>query len=198
MLDAAGEVFSEKGFEAATLAEVVARSGGSLSTLYELFGNKSGLLAATVGERCERFSNVIEGATFSRDDPRTILCEVGRYLLDQMTQPDGIALMRIIIAESPRHPELGRQFYESGPETGRRTMARFLSRLTERGLLDVDHPETAAVHFFHMLVGELQIRLLCALAIDGYATQEHLDRTVDAFLRLYAPRANDVAPSSLS
>ena len=44
MLDAALELFLERGYGAISLTDVVKRSGGSLATLYELFGGKLGLL----------------------------------------------------------------------------------------------------------------------------------------------------------
>ena len=39
-LDAATEVFAEKGYQHARLSEIVARAGGSLATLYRIFGDK--------------------------------------------------------------------------------------------------------------------------------------------------------------
>src|SRR3546814_5445337 len=62
ILDAAEALFIEQGYDRTSLAEIVRRSGGSLATLYELFGNKQGLLHAiairwrdeTMLERMER------------------------------------------------------------------------------------------------------------------------------------------------
>jgi len=50
MLDAACEVFLEHGFEGASVADVVRRSGGSLATLYASFGSKEGLFEAIVAQ----------------------------------------------------------------------------------------------------------------------------------------------------
>src|SRR3546814_2798082 len=43
ILDAAESLFLDQGFDRVSLAAVVGQSGGSLATLYELFGNKQGL-----------------------------------------------------------------------------------------------------------------------------------------------------------
>lgn len=188
MLDAAAALFSEKGYEAATLSEVVARSGGSLATLYELFGSKAGLLAAMVAERCARIAAVIDGAALSGQEPGAALREIGRFLLGQLTERDGIDLLRIVIAEVPRQPELGRLFYEAGPAAGRRTMGRYLAAQAARGALSIEDSEGAAVQLFHMLLGDLQMRLLCGLPIPVEEAEAHIDRTVAAFMRLYAPR----------
>src|SRR5688500_10647932 len=53
ILDAAESLFLEQGYERTSLAEIVKRSGGSLATLYELFGNKQGLLHAIATRWCD-------------------------------------------------------------------------------------------------------------------------------------------------
>ena len=50
-LQAAIEVFLEKGYRNARLSDIVARSGGSLATLYQAYGSKKGL-AHAIMERC--------------------------------------------------------------------------------------------------------------------------------------------------
>ncbi|MCD0451431.1 TetR/AcrR family transcriptional regulator [Actinocorallia sp. API 0066] len=46
LLDAAREVFSDRGYEAAGIAEIVERSGVSVGSLYHHYGGKSGLFLA--------------------------------------------------------------------------------------------------------------------------------------------------------
>lgn len=188
ILDAANALFFEKGYEATTLGEIVARSGGSLSTLYELFGNKTGLLSALVRERCDSIAAIIDSVAIAELPLREALCTVARHLFTLLTDPSGIALYRVVIAESARQPEFGRQFYEAGPTAGRRIMAAFLAGQAAQGGLQVDDAEEAALYFFHMLLGDYQTRLLCGLpaAADAGEVERHIDRTVDAFLRLYA------------
>jgi AcrR family transcriptional regulator len=188
ILDAASALFSEKGYEAATLSEVVARSGGSLTTLYDLFGGKSGLLAAVVAERCGRIGELVDDLALSDASPEDGLRRIARYVLELLTAPDGIELLRVVVAESPRQPELGRLFYEAGPIAGRRTMGRYIAGQAARGALKVDAPEAAAVDFFHMLLGDMQTRLLCCLPAlpEGATAEAQIDRAVGAFMKLYA------------
>jgi AcrR family transcriptional regulator len=188
ILDAARKLFLEKGYEATTLGDIVNCSGGSLATLYDLFGSKPGLLKAMVTERCATITEIIDGVMLADLQPAEALREIARRLFEQLNDPDGIALFRVVIAEAPRLPELGRQFYEAGPVAGRRIMAEYLARQTERQSLAVDQPETAATFFFHMLMGEHQMRLLCGLPVseDQQALDHHIGYVVDTFMRLYA------------
>ena len=56
ILKAATAVFLRRGFEGATLDEVIGRSGGSRTTLYEQFGGKEGLFAAIIDDLCHRLT----------------------------------------------------------------------------------------------------------------------------------------------
>src|SRR3546814_4948641 len=66
ILDAAESLFLDQGFDRVSLAAVVGQSGGSLATLYELFGNKQGLLRAVI-ERGEQERR----ATLDRSEEHT-------------------------------------------------------------------------------------------------------------------------------
>src|ERR1700751_1607478 len=56
ILDAATEVFSTRGFSAATMADIVAASGASIGSIYHHFGGKKELFLAIF----ERIANDIE------------------------------------------------------------------------------------------------------------------------------------------
>lgn len=51
LLDGAADVFAEQGYERATVAEIVERSGASVGSLYNLFGGKEELFRALHEER---------------------------------------------------------------------------------------------------------------------------------------------------
>jgi len=55
VLDAAERVMAEEGFEAATLARVVAESGIPMSSVYHYYGSKDGILLAVMERGAERF-----------------------------------------------------------------------------------------------------------------------------------------------
>src|ERR1700745_2058102 len=55
VLDAAGRVMAEQGFEAATLARVVEEAGIPMSSVYHYYGSKDGILLAVMERGAERF-----------------------------------------------------------------------------------------------------------------------------------------------
>jgi AcrR family transcriptional regulator len=80
-LEAAREVFGEKGFADASVADVVQRSGLSVGSLYHHFGGKTELFLALweqhVGEHDERATNAVAKARADGEDDRLELFIAG-------------------------------------------------------------------------------------------------------------------------
>jgi AcrR family transcriptional regulator len=66
ILDAATEVFGEKGFTAATIADVVARSGASIGSIYHHFGGKKELYLAIFERMVANIEQRTDGAPAGR------------------------------------------------------------------------------------------------------------------------------------
>ena len=67
--------------------------------------------------------------------------------LDRVMQPRLLALRRLVIGESGRFPELGQLFYERGPGRTMSALSTAFGRLAQRGLVELDDPDTAAAQF---------------------------------------------------
>ena len=71
LLDAVGELLAERGWSDVPMAEVARRAGVSRQTLYNEFGDRTGLAQAYVLREAERFLDDVDAAIASRpDDPR--------------------------------------------------------------------------------------------------------------------------------
>src|SRR5919197_4560137 len=146
LLDAAREVFLEKGFASATIDEVVARAGGSKATVYALFENKEGLFAALVAECAEELADLLQKSTFDgplEDSLRTF----GRRYLEVLTRPERLALFRVVIGECGRAPEVGDIFYRTGPNRIFQRVAELLRNAAARGQITVSDIDGLA-HLF--------------------------------------------------
>jgi AcrR family transcriptional regulator len=66
LLDAAAQVFAEKGYEAATMAEIAARAGAAIGSLYQFFPSKELIAGALRGrygdELCARLEAMRDSA----------------------------------------------------------------------------------------------------------------------------------------
>jgi AcrR family transcriptional regulator len=110
----AEEVFLVHGFADSTMQTIASRAGASKETLYRHFASKEALFAEVVGRRAAQISGP-ESALSSKAPPRRVLFELGCGLLRLMTQGEVVPLLRLVIAESARTPELGAILYAKGP-----------------------------------------------------------------------------------
>lgn len=181
MLDAATELFLEKGFAGTSLSDIVSRSKGSRSTLYELFGNKEGLLRAMVEEVTASVWAVI-----GTDD--TPLCEeaglieLAQRFVDAALAPQTVALYRILVAEGARMPEIAHLFFERGPRSLHRLLAaRFEPMLKQRGLSGSG--ERIAQLFLGAVLGHFH--LVWVLDLSPRPTTEDIDAHIRLAVRLF-------------
>jgi AcrR family transcriptional regulator len=158
-------VFLERGFEAATLDEVIRRAGGSRATLYAQFGDKAGLFAAIIADMCEQLSEPLRAEIANAvRSPEETLRALAAALMRVLMSAEGLALYRLVIGQSVRFPELGRQVFEAGPQVGATILAAYLRQQTKAGRLRVRDPELSARHFLEMVKGDLHTRALFGLA----------------------------------
>src|ERR1035437_9924207 len=74
ILDAAREVFGERGYHQASTLEIASRARTSKRALYELFGNKGGIVKAMITERVRNMRHPFDmQPPASRDEFFTIL-----------------------------------------------------------------------------------------------------------------------------
>ena len=186
ILEAARDLFLEKGYEATTLNDIVGRSGGSLATLYEMFEGKPGLLRALVGDRCAQISEAIDRAVSADQPPRQALLQIADYMFDKIIDPKSVALLKAAVAE----PELGRMLYEAGPANGQAKVGEYLALQAKSGRLEIDDPLQAAQLFFQMMFGHFHQKLLFGLPVKLSAAERarHFDTILAAFFKIYGSR----------
>ncbi|HYF90705.1 MAG TPA: TetR/AcrR family transcriptional regulator [Symbiobacteriaceae bacterium] len=108
ILDAALRVFSTKGYEASTNAEIAREAGVTAAALYYYFPSKAELFKAAITERKTTLvGNVEQIAGPLLDMPPDVvfpvaLQAIGAFAADERTQ----AIMRMILSEGPRNSEV--------------------------------------------------------------------------------------------
>jgi TetR/AcrR family transcriptional repressor of mexJK operon len=68
-------------------------------------------------------------------------------------------------------------------------MERLLKRIDETGALSIDLPRNAAEHFFCLIKGAGNFRLLycCGEPLSEEAAESHVQEVVGLFMRAYRP-----------
>lgn len=189
ILDAARAVFLEQGYGASSLNDIVSVSGGSLATLYDLFGGKAGLFQEMIEQECENFFGALRAEDLDEQPLREALRVVARQFFDGVIQQPKMSLLRLVVAEAAHFPELGSTFYSAGPARGREMVSTYLEKQSRRGLLQVDDPMRAADVFIGLVLGEYQMKVLCGedVKLSSKEIDRYLDYALDAFLKIYGP-----------
>jgi AcrR family transcriptional regulator len=184
LLDAAREVFLEKGYANATIDEVVARAGGSKATVYSLFENKEGLFAALVAEAAEELSALVKTYPFDGSIANS-LRDFGQHYLEILTRPERLALFRLVLGECGRVPEVGDIFYRTGPQPIFQRIAELLRAAAARGQITISDAEGMAHFFIDALRGHVHMQVLLnpTRRPTPKEIERHVDFVVENFLR---------------
>src|SRR5580693_595099 len=106
----AREVFFEHGYTGTSMSAIAARLGGSKGTLYNYFKSKEELFEAQIRDLCGGASGRLLNLIGGDAPPAQALTEFGCNYLQHLFSDQSIKLFRVLVAEAPRVPELGRLF----------------------------------------------------------------------------------------
>lgn len=131
---AALEAFAEKGYAATRIEEVAKRAGVSKGLMYLYFKTKEELFKAVVKSvvirRIDRLIDNIASTDLSSED------FIRGPLLSFMQQVPGspvAIVIRLLVSEGPRHPDLTDYYYENVVAKGLAAITAFVERGIERG-----------------------------------------------------------------
>lgn len=191
LLDAAAKLFKEKGYEKTSLTDLVKEAGGSRASVYEYFGDKEGLLRAMLDEHADR---ILTDLAALRPDPAMspdeALKRMGLRFVTGLMDDEAMAILRILIVQGGRMPEVAEFFFKRGPDSVADRTAEYLLELARSGKLWVDDPHDAARAFIGMIIGDVLLRrlVLPGFSISRKEIENHVNRSVQVFLMGARPR----------
>lgn len=151
IIAAARSAFLEEGFEATSMDRIAAAADVSKRTVYNHFDSKESLFAAVVRAL---YADLVGGEPFALDpsgDPAAVLSGFAKSLLAELARPERQKLIRVVIAESRRFPQVSALYFAEGKEPAVGRLAAWLHRQDASGRLVVADPVLAAQQFLGML-----------------------------------------------
>ena len=149
ILAAAAQLFTENGYDRTALARVAERAGVSTATLFKQFPTKAELFEATV--LTAGTSPAPEPVDIPTGDLADGLVVLGAAYVDLLERPEMIALMRTVIAESPRFPELRERTFDFGTLPVLEALGRYLRDAHAAGTAEIDDPDLVSAQFLGMI-----------------------------------------------
>ncbi|HEX5728190.1 TetR/AcrR family transcriptional regulator [Microbacterium sp.] len=149
ILEAATDLFLELGYDRTSLARVADRAGVSKATLFKQFPTKAELFEATVlaaGDTSD--SEPLEPPP---GDFHAGLMSLGAAYAELLSRPRIADLIRAVIAESARFPELRERTFDFGTLPVLRALRRYLQTANTQGIATVDDLDVAAAQFLGMI-----------------------------------------------
>jgi AcrR family transcriptional regulator len=188
VLDAVLSLMLEEG-ESFSMAAVAAKASCSKETLYNWFGDRDGLLTATVQWQASKVRlPVLAREGLDRATLQARLADFAESWLTVLTGEVSIALNSLAVAhaKSARSP-LGKTVLDNGRFAIGRRLKPVLEMAREAGLISFDDTEEAFRTFFGLVVRDVQIRaLLGDRTLPGAAQiRDEAERAAQQFLTLY-------------
>ncbi|VVN86731.1 TetR/AcrR family transcriptional regulator [Pseudomonas fluorescens] len=187
ILDAAKNLFLSNGYANTSMDAVASAAGVSKLTVYSHFNDKETLFSAAVVAKCEEqlptlFFELPDGIPIEQ-----VLLNIARRFHLLINSDESVNLHRLIMALGSQDPKLSQIFFEAGPQRMLQGMERLLTRIDQVGALRIDKPHNAAEHFFCLLKGAANFRLLygCGAPLRGEAAETHVREVVELFMRAY-------------
>jgi len=147
-LDAATDVFLEKGYRQTRLSDIVARAGGSMATLYRVFGDKEGLAHAIIERHMAVVAEQLQALNLSGLPPEIALRQTGESIINSILTRESVLIHRIVIGE--RHMNaLGRRHRVGRRRRDRRTELFERARLRFRAIPHGDRIAPSKHRFHH-------------------------------------------------
>lgn len=180
----ARQVFTELGFERASVDLIASRAGVSKATIYNHYDDKKALFVACIAQDAEDLRAGLRGCLGEpAGDVQEGLQLIGEKTMRVFLSPPIVALYRHIIAEAGRFPDLGRMIFDRGPSVIHRAIASYLERWDRTGALRIDDSQAAAVQFLALCQGDLLSR--ARLAVLEYPVDDEVRATVKRAVRTF-------------
>lgn len=185
--------FIESGFDRTTIEEIAKRAGAAKGTVYLYFNTKEELFEETlrqqIGPVYQQMRSGFEERL--RRDPDISATELLRDVItlvyaQMVSDPQRRALLRIMIAESERFPEIARYYYEELLSGVRDLLPTIVRRGVERG----EFRESPVATHAEVIMGPTIMAAVWKMTFDHTApldierhAEAHLDLILHGLLR---------------
>jgi TetR/AcrR family transcriptional regulator, mexJK operon transcriptional repressor len=197
ILDAAYDLFLDRGIAATPMDLVAERAGVSKMTVYANFQDKPTLLAAVFDRRRKtmRLPDLPVESNLNLSLER--LAEFGELVVSVVTRPEVVRETRLMAECAADQPRLATVFYTAGRGEILKRVVLFLKELTEHGVLAIDDPELAADQLIGAWLGMTELRQ--SLGVAGppspNAIAKRVRYAIDTLVRAWStgaePRSAD-------
>ncbi len=176
-------VFTQCGYEGASMSRIALEAGVSKGTLYNYFDSKSMLFAVLIEQMAAvTLANMFQQAQ-DEDDPAAALRAIALRMIEMILSPGSLVLYRIAVSEASKFPHLSTVFWKAGPCRATEYMRVWIVGQVAAGRLEVPDPAFAADQFLALCQTRIATRRF--LQIVAETTPEDIELVVEGAVRLF-------------
>jgi AcrR family transcriptional regulator len=197
LLEAALEVFVERGYAAANLDDVARRAGVTKGTLYRYYEGKEELLKAVVRQSLvQRLEEAEQDVARYQGPSSQLLAQLVRRWWQAVGATPAAGIPKLMIAEAANFPELARFYYREVIQRGFALGERVLRRGIERGeFRAVEVRAAVRLVIAPLLVAALWQRSFSRFEAEALDPTALIEQHIEFYLRaVAAPGAPGGAP----
>lgn len=187
LIEAGLAEFAEKGFAGTRMEDIAARADVVKGTIYLYFDNKEALFREAIRSRIEPTISDMKGVVDAwPGDTESLLRLVFRTLYEKLVLGDIRVILRILVSEGPRFPEIVEFYHAHTVKAGKAMLETILKRGVERGEfrddLPVDQPIVVVAPAIAAALWRLTFEPHDPLDIDAYSAA-HADIVLNGLLK---------------
>ena len=181
LLEAAADLFAEKGYEQAGVAEIARRAGVTTGAIYSRYTGKADLLQDAVKNHAPTEITRLLRAENNDQSPKDILADIGEHLLDDLHESTGIFIEALVAAR--RDPDLAIVLHQlATQEDGE--VAKILEAGQASGIIDQDLDNLALVRLAHAIGYGMNVTRLLGLELP---TKDSWTEVINRVINSFAP-----------
>lgn len=189
ILNSALELFLERGFENTSLSDIVAKSGGSLATIYKLFDNKEKLFETSLKFAMAKFYDDELLKTDENLPLEEFLIEFGiKYATNYIFSKEQLLITRIIITNGyNKKAELSKIHNENFLLKPIEILKSYLSKpeissqFKDENLTEISHRFCSIFHSYIFVQAILSMKII-RFSMSASKIRKMVQKSVDIFL----------------
>lgn len=187
---AAERQFCDLGYETANINVIAQNSGVSTKTLYRLFPTKVDLFERVISLRIDEFVIEVDEENLDAMSLKAGLVRLLAAYGHLVLAADTIAIIRLVLAEAERFPQIAATFWEKAIERTNATLEQWLKRQSEAGRLVIVCPYQTAGMLRGMMAMEPERAVMMGRvnAIDEATIITRAEICAEIFLSGTVPR----------
>jgi AcrR family transcriptional regulator len=179
VLEVATKLFVRDGYSATSLLDIAKGAGVSTRTVYQHFGDKPAVFQEVIYAR-DAGAEIAPPEVWDDDTLFQVLMRTGRYACELALRDRSVELMRLMVAERNRFPEMMKKIANATFFRFQHNVELVFKLLAEKGLIpEGDHAQTAEF-FTDLILGQSPMHVY-----TDWLAQAPSDEKLEAKIELF-------------